>query len=120
MNKSFSEQTIRLFYRQNCEKAKKAMIYGRTMRRKLLEVDFGKPGMTSTVWKQIFASLGKSPKELLDKSLPEYQKRYRGTEMTDEDWINVIAHNPFLVRSPIAMRGNKALILDNPTDIYKL
>lgn len=120
MNKPISENTITLYYRPNCEKAKKARAYARCISNSVQEIDYSKSEPTPTMWKQVFALLGKTPKELIDKSLPEYQRNLRGTEFSDEDWINVIRHNPMLLRSPIAMRGKKAIVLDNPSDIYKI
>ena len=56
----------------------------------------------------------------MDKSLPYYQANVKGREFEDRDWTNLLMKNLDLLRSPIAVRGDKAIILDNPTDIYKL
>ena len=64
-------------------------------------------------------ALGLRPKDILDKSQVYYQENLRGREFQDEDWLNVLINNPSLIRSPIAVRGEQAMMLDNPTDIYK-
>jgi arsenate reductase-like glutaredoxin family protein len=120
MNKPISENTLMLFYRPDCSKARKALAYARSITTNIMEIDLDHSAATSTIWRQLFTRLGKSPKELLNKSLPEYQQNYRGREMSEDDWINVIRHNTFLLRSPIALRGSRGFVLDNPTDIYKL
>ncbi len=56
----------------------------------------------------------------MDKSHPYYQKNIRGRAFNDQDWLNVIMHNPSLLRAPIAIRGNKAVLCSSATDIYKL
>jgi arsenate reductase len=60
------------------------------------------------------------PKELMNKAHPYYQANIRGKEFTDEDWLNVIKYNPSLLKAPIAIRGDKAVLCTNATDIYKL
>jgi arsenate reductase len=120
MNKPVSNNTIMLYYVPDCPKAKKALVYAKSISSGVMQIDLTKSFGTPTIWRQVFSSLGKTPKQVLNKSLPEYQAMYRGREMSMEDWINVIRHTPGLIRSPIAIRGNRGVILDNPTDIYRL
>ncbi|HFB99230.1 MAG TPA: glutaredoxin [Phaeodactylibacter sp.] len=75
---------------------------------------------TGTSWHMILHSLDVHPKELLNKAHPYYQKNLRGREFEKEDWLMVIANNPELIKAPIAVRGNRAVLCNNPTDIYKL
>jgi arsenate reductase len=75
---------------------------------------------TTTSWKTILESLNMHPKDLLNKADPYYQENIKGKEFDDEDWLNVLKRNPHLIKSPIAMKGNKAILCQTPTDIYKL
>jgi len=75
---------------------------------------------TGTSWQQILKALDIHPKDLLNKSHPYYQQNIRGKTFGEEDWLNVIIHNPSLLKAPIAIRGNKAVLCSNATDIYKL
>ena len=115
-----STSEIKIYYNQNDEKAKKALIYALSMSSNVQTFDIEKTRRTGTIWRNILAKLNKSPKDLLDKSKPYYQKNIKGRDFEDRDWIYLLMNNPGLVRSPIAIRGNKAIILDNPTDIYKI
>jgi arsenate reductase len=121
MHKTITSNTeIQLYCKTNCSKSKKALAYAKSMSNKVNAIDMRKTRGTGTIWKSILAKLDKSPKELLDKSLPYYQKNIRGRDFDERDWIYLLMNNPDLVRSPIAIRGNKAIVLDNPTDIYKI
>lgn len=73
-----------------------------------------------TSWLQIIRSLDVHPKDLLNKAHPDYQQNIRGKEFDDEGWISVLKHNPQMIKSPIAMRGDKAILCNTPTDIYRL
>ena len=117
---STSSAEIHLYVKSNCSKSKKAIAYAQSISSKVRTTDIEKTKGTGTIWRLILSKLNKSPKELLDKSKPYYQKNIRGRDFEDRDWTYVLMHNPDLLRSPIAIRGNKALILDNPTDIYKI
>lgn len=121
MHKSTSSKAeIQLYYRANDSKSKKVLAYAKSISNSINAVDISRTKSTGTIWQNILSKLDKSPKELLDKSKPYYQANIRGRDFEDRDWTFLLMNNPDLVRSPIAIRGNKALILDNPTDIYKL
>jgi len=117
---STHQDEISILHNPNCSKAKKAMAYAQAKARNVASYEYSRSRTTPTQWRRILTALGKDPKEILDKSLPYYQQNIRGREFEDEDWLHVVIKNPELIRSPIAMRGGRALLLDNPTDILQL
>ncbi len=52
--------------------------------------------------------------------MPYYQENIKGRDFDARDWTVLLMNNPELLRSPIAIKGATARILDNPTDIYKM
>ena len=117
---TYKKNEISILYNANCSKAKKAMAYAKSLAEAVDSIEYGKWGTTATKWKEILHMLNKQPKDILDKSNPYYQANLRGREFEDRDWLNVVMRNPDLIRSPIAIRGRKAIFLDNPTDIYRI
>ncbi len=115
-----SNDEIQLFYRPEDNKSKKVLAYAKSISNNINAVDIKRTKGTGTIWRNILSKLDKDPKDLLDKSKPYYQENIRGRDFEDRDWTYLLMNNPELVRSPIAVRGNKAMIIDNPTDIYKL
>lgn len=111
---------IQIYYNVNDSKAKKAIVYAKSLSSKVQTFDIQKTKGTGTIWRSILTKLNKTPKELLDKSKPYYQQNIRGRDFEDRDWIYLLMNNPQLVRCPIAIRGNRAILLDNPTDIFKI
>ncbi len=73
-----------------------------------------------TSWQQILKAIGLHPKELLNKAHPYYQAYIRGREFDEEGWIKIIMRNPQLLKAPIAIRGDKAILCCSPYDILRL
>ena len=96
------------------------MTYARSLSRDVFTLEYSKARQTATQWRELLDQLSLRPKDILDKSKEYYQQNIRGREFQDEDWLNVLINNPGLIRSPIAVRGDRAVMLDNPTDIYKV
>ena len=114
------KREILIYYNPDSISDRKTVAHARSMVSHVKSYSYRNSPSTGTSWMQILYSLDKHPKELLNKAHPYYQENLRGRDFTDEDWIKVIRNNPELLRSPIAVRGRKAVVCDTPTDIYKL
>lgn len=114
------QREILLYYNPSSGSDRKCVAHAQGIVSHLRTYSFDKTPSTGTSWQQILAALDLHPKELLNKAHPYYQANIRGKEFDREGWLNVLQHNPELIKSPIAMRGNKAVMCTSPTDIYKL
>ena len=68
----------------------------------------------------VISQLDLHPKELMNKAHPYYQQHIRGKEFNMDGWLNVLIKNPQLLKSPLAVSGKNAIMVNTPTDIYKL
>ncbi|MGI9542824.1 MAG: arsenate reductase family protein [Cyclobacteriaceae bacterium] len=84
------------------------------------EMDYRKVKLTTTIWKDMLDQLHLHPKKLLNKAHPEYQAKIRGNAFDDEGWLNVLMKNPQLIKGPIAIRNDQAVLCVKPSDILKL
>lgn len=100
--------------------AKKALAYARSISDKINMVEYHQTAFTPTCWRQVLQMLNMEPKQLVNKAAPYYQQNLRGRHFETDDWINILIHHPDLIRSPIAIKGGLAVLVDNPTDIYRL
>ena len=108
------------YYDPKMSIAKKALAHLTSTGKKVRSVEYHKEKLTPTIWRDILDSLKMNPKSLVDKSSDYYQNNLRGKNFDDDDWINILTHHPDLIRAPIVINGNRALLLDNPTDVYRL
>ncbi len=114
------EEEILLYYDPTMSVAKKALAYARSISSSVNAMEYHKVPFTPTVWRQILEMLKLEPKAIVNKSNPYYQKHLKGRSFSLDDWINILTHNPDLIRAPIAIKGDHAVLVDNPTDIYRL
>ena len=114
------KREILIYYNPESASDRRTVAHAQSMSTHVRSYSYGKSPSTSTSWIQILHSLDVPPKELLNKAHPYYQQHIRGREFSDEDWIKVIQNNPELLKSPIAVRGKKAIVCRTPTDIYRL
>ncbi len=111
---------ILIYYNPESSNDRKTVAHAQGLSPHVRTYAFGKAPSTGTSWQQIIKALELHPKELMNKAHPYYQENIRGKTFNEQDWLNVIIHNPSLLKAPIAIRGNKAVLCSNATDIYKL
>jgi len=115
-----NDREILLYFDSTSSPHKKTVAYAKSIVPYVQTYEFSDTPSTGVSWRQILQSLDKHPKDLLNKALPEYQNHIRGREFTMEGWLKVLQYNTHLLKAPIAIRGNKAILCESPTDIFKL
>ena len=83
-------------------------------------VDWNQVKLTSTLWKEIVNMMELRPKDFLNKANPDYQDKVAGNTFTMAGWLEILAKNPHMLKAPIAIYRNMAVLCVNPTDILKL
>lgn len=62
--------------------------------------------------KDIVSKLGVKPEEIIRKQEADYKQNYKGKSFSDDEWIKIMVENPKLIRRPIIVKGNKAVLGD--------
>lgn len=99
---------------------KQTRAYAKSLSSHVNEINISNTRLTTTLWKEIVNMLRLRPKDLLDKSNAEYQAKVRGNTFTMSGWLEVLNNNPQLLKAPIAVFRNRAVLCQKPTDILKL
>lgn len=115
-----NERELLVYYNPESSAHRRTVAYAQTLSRYVRAFSFDQAPSTETSWQQIIHALNLDPKELLNKAHPYYQEHIRGREFDEKDWIKVIQNNPDILKAPIAIRGKRAILCLNATDILQL
>ena len=115
-----NEREILIYYHQESSNDKKVIAHAQSLSKHIKAYDFSKAPSTTSSWQTIINALGIHPKELFDKSKDYYQKNLKDRDFDDRDWLDIIIKNFDLIKSPIAVRGEKAVLCTNSTDVLRL
>ena len=114
------QREILIYYNPESGSDRKTVAHAQSMVPHVKTYAFGKTPSTTTSWQMILDALDLHPKDLMNKAHPFYQKHIRGKEFNKLSWIRILQHNSILIKAPIAIRGQQAILCTTPTDIYKL
>lgn len=103
---------------QTVDKQTKA--YAKSLTKFVNEIDIINEKITATQWNQILVLLNLRAKDLLNRSHPDYQNHIAGKDWDEEGWLNILVRYPHLVKCPIAIFKNRAILCQTPSDILKL
>ena len=99
---------------------RKVRAYAHSISNNINEIDYTTTRLTTTVWKEIVTMLGNTPEDLVDKNHEIYKTKVLGNTFTMHGWLNVLLISPQILKGPIAIIKNKAILCTNPMDILKL
>lgn len=115
-----SNRQITLFYSSTSVRAKQTLAYAKAEGLPIHEVDILKTKLTGTQIAELADRLHIRIKDLVNQEHPSYSSHFEPHNFSTDDWIKMIQHNPEIMKQPIALRGNKTILVETPTDIIKI
>jgi arsenate reductase (glutaredoxin) len=116
----FHPNEIFLLYNPQTSTGKQTKAMAMTINHHINALDVIHEKLGPTYWKEVVNLVGLPPKDLMDRSHPDYQEKVAGKSYTMTGYLDVLMHNPHLLKAPIAIYNGKAVLCQTPTDIYKL
>lgn len=115
-----SDRQITLFYSSKSNRAKQTLAYAETEGFKIQKFDILSRPPTGTQLAEIAKRLNLEISDLVNQNHPAYTKLFEQAEFSSDDWIKMIRNNPEILKQPIAIRGDKTILIETPTDIIKI
>jgi len=115
-----SERQITLFYSSESVRAKQALAYAKAEGLPIQEIDILKTPLTGTQIAELADKLNIEIKDLVNQEHPAYVSKFEHHNLSSKDWIKMIRHNPEIMKQPIALHGDKTILVETPTDIIKI
>lgn len=115
-----SNRQITLFFNSKSVRAKQTMAYAKAEGLPIQDIDILKTCLTGTQIAELADRLKIEIKDLVNQEHPSYVSKFEHHDFSSNDWIKMIQHNPEIMKQPIALRGNKTILIETPTDIIKI
>ena len=107
-------------YDSGTTEGRKALAFAYSLAPKVNKQDVSEVSLSTTFVRQVLKQLNLRPKDLLNRAHPYYQENLRGRDLDSEGWLQVLTHNPALLKAPIALQGDKAVLCEPASLIYTL
>ena len=111
---------LTILYNEGNERDKKTLSYAYTITDRINKQELSSVKLSSTLFEVFVEKLNEDPKRLINKADPYYQANIRGKDFSVSEWFDLLINHPTLLKAPIAMYRNKAVVCNTPTDILRL
>lgn len=115
-----SDRQITLFYSSKSERAKQTLAYAKSEGLPILQIDILKTKLTGTQIAELADRLHINIEDLINQEHPTYKAQFEHHDFSSDDWTKMIRHNPEIMKQPIALRGDKTILVETPTDVIKI
>lgn len=113
--------SFKIYHNAKCQKSRKGLQYLKDHNADFEIIDYLKSNPFSEIsLKDLLRKLNIKPSELIRTQESEYKQNYKGKDLTDDQWVHILVQNPKLIRRPIIVKGNKAIIGDVIENIDRL
>jgi len=70
--------------------------------------------------RDVLGKLGMTASDIVRREEKLYKQEYSDKDLTNDQWLRVLADNPKLIQRPIVIKGKKAVIGRPPESVQSL
>ncbi|MCB1894428.1 MAG: arsenate reductase (glutaredoxin) [Zoogloeaceae bacterium] len=109
-----------IYHNPRCGKSRGALALLREQGCEPDVVEYLKQALDAALLKDLLARLGMPASELVRRGESVFKEKYRGREMSEDDWIAAMVADPILIERPIVVRGARAVVARPPERVGEL
>lgn len=111
---------LTFYHYPKCKKSRAALDYLRKLGIDPIVVNYVEEGISSDKLRELFGLLHLQPSEMVRQQEEYYKENYKNQEISEEEWIKILSEYPKLLRRPIVVMENKAVVADPPQLVNQL
>lgn len=99
-----------IYHNPRCSKSRNALALLKEKNEEIEIIEYLKTSPTTEELTKVIELLGISPLELIRTNEKTFKENYQNTNLSDEEWIEVMVKNPILIERPVVIKGDQAAI----------
>ncbi|MCB0507295.1 MAG: arsenate reductase (glutaredoxin) [Bacteroidetes bacterium] len=111
---------LTIYHNNRCGKSRGAVCILEERNEQFETVEYLKDVPSIEELKSILKKLNIKPHDLIRTKEQVYIDKYKGKNLSDEEWIQAMHENPILIERPIVINGNKAIIARPPEKVLEI
>ncbi|CAD5255083.1 MULTISPECIES: arsenate reductase family protein [unclassified Imperialibacter] len=113
-----SDKEITLIYNSEENIGKQIRAYAQIENIPIHDIDLSHAKLTPTHWAELASKMGINVRDLVNTEHPNFLQKFgQIDELSDQDWLDLLVHNPEILKAPVVMKGDKIVMMSNPQDM---
>lgn len=101
---------IKVLHNNACSKSRAILEYLDENNVQFEIIDIVNEPLSQTEVRTLLKKLGAEPLDIVRKNEPLYIQKFSNENLSEDEWIKVLAENPVLIQRPILIKGSVAMI----------
>ena len=109
-----------LVHNPRCRKSREALNYLKELNVDFEIVLYMKEGLEPNLLESIINRIGINPKDMIRTQEKIWKENYKSKKLSNDEIIFILHEHPNLIKRPIVIKNNKAIIAIPPSEIIKI
>jgi len=114
------QNNLRIFHNPRCSKSREGLMFLEEKGFEIEIIDYMKEGITSSEIKDFLTKSGLKVADIIRTNEELYKQEYSGVELSEDEWVAVLAEHPKLLQRPLVIKGSHAVLARPVEEILKL
>jgi arsenate reductase len=111
---------ITIYHNPRCDISRKALALIQDKDKEIVVIDYFANPISENHLMELARRLDVHPLEMVRTTETLYKEKYADKELSEDNWVTVLAHNPELLHRPIVFNNNMAIIAIPPESVLRL
>jgi len=111
---------MKIYHNPRCSKSREVLKILESNNINFEIVQYLKKTISKSELRNILKLLNISPIDLIRKNESVYKQNFKGKDLSNDQWLDVLCENPILIERPIVIKDNQALIGRPPEKVLNL
>jgi len=99
-----------IYHNPRCGKSRQALTYLQEKGAKIEVIEYLKTQPTQKEIIDVLSKLNLSAFDLIRKDESVFKENFKGKNLLEKEWIEVLVQHPILIQRPIVIKGDKAVV----------
>jgi arsenate reductase (glutaredoxin) len=113
-----TDKEITLIYNSEEHIGRQILAYAQIENIPIHDIDLAHMKLSTTHWAELAFRMGINVRDLVNTEGANFLQKFgRMDQLSDDDWLKLLVHNPSILKAPIVMKGKKIIMMSNPQEM---
>ncbi len=117
---STSFKMLTFYHNPRCSKSRQTLKIAENSGEEINLINYLVTPPTEDELKDIVEKLGLPVEYIVRKNESIFKEKYKGKDISENEWYKILVENPILIERPIVMKGDKAVLGRPPENVEQL
>lgn len=108
---------VTIYHNPRCRKSRAGLEYLLEKKLEPVIIDYINNPLTEEELEDLFKKLGTQPSAMIRTQEDFFRKELKGKEISEKQWLAILAEHPKLLQRPIVVKGDRAVFAQPPEKI---